>query len=63
MNEDDELTRKLEQILDQHGPEVLTRVGDLIRERAETFPDRSRKVKWLIGISRDGSRITLDVQP
>lgn len=54
---------QLQKLADKHGPEILVRLGDMIRERGESFPDKTRSVKWIINVSPDGSQITLDVRP
>lgn len=49
-------------LIDRHGPEIWDRVRSMMLERAESFPDRDRNVKWVVDISASGE-IILDVQP
>lgn len=47
---------------DKHGVKALERVREMMLERAESFPDRDRSVKWIIDVAPDGE-ISLDVRP
>lgn len=54
---------ELRKILDKYGPGALEQIKALILERAETFPDRNRAVKWMFRITDDGQVQLTDVQP
>lgn len=53
----------LQKVYDRYGPGMLEKVRALILERAESFPDRDRPVKWTIRIDPATREITLDVRP
>jgi len=49
-------------LVDKHGPEILPRIRSMILERAKSFPDRDRKVKWVFRVGTDGT-LSLEVHP
>lgn len=45
-----------------HGPGIIDRMLELVRERAKHFPDRERQLNWTFVI-RSGGNVDLEVRP
>jgi hypothetical protein len=63
MDSPEQMLAKLRAVAELYGTDALEDMLRQVRERAESFPDRERPVKWVFEFTADGRPVLTDVQP